>query len=122
MRVSKLITFSALLTFMVVATFGLYLTFATPGHHDAGCPLMPGVEVICNSSLLGHLEHWKSAFAATLVNFFTLLAVAAVVIAAVPFRLPDKKYERFRTRVCDPDRPPLFQELFSQGILHPKAP
>lgn len=121
MRVSKLTIFLTLLVFGAVGVFGLYLTSAMPSHHDAGCSIIPETVAICDNSLLTHLGHWQSLFTVTLASFFTLLAIV-VLAFVVPFKLPDKQHERLRTRPCVVDRPPLLQELFSQGILHPKAP
>lgn len=112
----------ALLAFLTVATLGVYLSSAAPDHHGAGCPLMVGQATLCVGSPLAHLDHWQDVFVAVIVNTFALFALVILTIVVLPFRLPDKRRARVDSRPPEPDRPPLFQELFSQGILHPKAP
>lgn len=122
MRVFVSVTLVALLAFLTVATFDLYLSSATTDHHAAGCPLMVGQATLCANSLLAHLDYWQDVFVAVVVNTFALFALVILVVVVLPFRLPDKRRARIDLCPPKPDRPPLFQELFSQGILHPKAP
>lgn len=112
----------ALLAFLTVATLGVYLSSAAPDHHGAGCPLMVGQATLCIGSPLAHLDHWQDVFVAVIVNTFALFGLVILTIVVLPFRLPDKRRARVDSRPPGPDLPPLFQELFSQGILHPKAP
>lgn len=122
MRPPRIVSTAAVLIFSVMALFGLYFTFAMPGHHEVRCPFMPAATVVCENSLFAHLDHWHSAFAATVAFFFTLLAVAMAAAVVVFFKLPDKRYERFRIRPRDLNRALPLQELFARGILHPKIP
>lgn len=106
--------------FILIAVFGLYM----PVHigHETGCPFSPGETAMCASSL-SHLEHWQSAFVAVLVQLLTLIAVAVVFfVLSKPFANRSPQYERYRLLERVPVRPPLFQELYSRGILNRKEP
>jgi len=89
--------------------------------HEAGCLFVPGGAALC-AAPLAHLKHWQSAFATILTEILVLLA--ALVLLGLRFTISktDPQYERYRVRLRTPIRPPLFQELFAQGILNPKAP
>ena len=109
------------LAFTVVAVFGLYIIFF--GHDQAtDCPLMPGEAVLCANFALVHITHWRSAFTAIFAEALLLIALAFLYARPELSKLPDRQHVRLRTRERDPDRPTLFQELFSQGILNRKAP
>ena len=91
---------------------------------------MPGMTAICNMNPLEHIAMWQSMFTTTLQqNGFDLLVLllAAFTLALVWTRLlrpqlqPEKvlTFSTIRSRgVSLPS--PLFQELFSSGILNPK--
>ncbi len=108
---------------VIVAVLGMPLMLATPMHHEVGCPFAPGQAAMCATNVLEHVKHWQVAFAVILVE---LLAVAA--LAVVVFRqwqilaFPEPSHARIRVSARAPDRPTLFQELFSRGILNRKEP
>lgn len=119
----RILTTLLLLAFITLAVFGLYL--APMGHmgHDMPCPFAPGGTAIC-SMPLAHLEHWQSSLLAVLFEVFVLLSIAFIFLAIRfdPGVGNDPQFERYRLRQRVPIRPPLLQELFSQGILHRKEP
>ena len=92
-------------------------------HHDmmGGCPFMPGEEAMCPMDATAHITAWQNMFATTLPDIFIILLVAVVVVSLwqdwypPPERVPIPLYKR-RTRPIIP----LYQELFSNGILHGK--
>lgn len=110
-----------LVAFIMLAGFGLYVPTMNHDGHEMGCPFAPGGTAIC-AAPLAHLEHWQSAFVTILAE--TLVLAAALIFLGAPFPIPkiDPQYERYRLRARIPVRPPMFQELFSRGILNPKAP
>lgn len=114
-------TFLLLILFIAVAVFGLYLSLAAPIGHDRGCPFMPGEAVLCDNALLAHMGHWRTALAAVIAEAFLLFALAFLVRPEPP-ALPERHFAKARTKKREPNRPTLFQELFSQGILNPKTP
>lgn len=89
-------------------------------HDTGGCPLMVGEASLCPMSVFDHITTWQSIFTFNLLEIFTFIALA---VACVRFWLPVLKPERppgYRRRSYP--ALPLLQELFSKGILHPKAP
>lgn len=115
-----------------LATFFLSLfqmpaSMGMPGEMS-GCPFMSHEEVVCSMSSLDHLAAWQSAFTATVPSFVLLILalIAAVALSAVApnlfgrltyFEPPLLRSVRERTYTFS-YRP--LQELFSNGILHPK--
>lgn len=118
----RALTFLVVTVFILFAVFGLYVPFMGGMDHVAGCPFAPGGTSLCGMTL-AHIQHWQSAFAATLVYLLALCVAALLLIARVhPRRIGDPHYERYRARTRVPTRPTLFQELFARGILHRKEP
>lgn len=94
------------------------------------CPLMTGQAVVCNMNPLEHIAAWQRMFATTLpqnsLDIFALLLVAlALTLVWTRFLLPKREHESQPVFSIIAGRekylpPPLFQELFSNGILNPK--
>jgi len=93
------------------------------------CPYMSHEAVLCPMNLLDHIDAWKAAFISIAPTLFTLagLLISAIVVVSVapnllrkvrlwllkvPIHRHPAQFARFIVR-------PL-QELFSNGILHPK--
>lgn len=95
----------------------------------ADCPYMTHGEGLCSMSIFDHFAAWESQFLALVPQLTALLLVAAAVLvvrAIAPnllspplqlYAIPIKQY-RYRTYTFS-YRP--LQELFSNGILHPKV-
>ena len=116
-------TLIVLTLFCLGAVFGLYLPTMSATGHEVGCPFSPGGTVVCGVPL-AHLKHWQSAFAVVLAELLIFFALALIFFFARynlfdPDVGQDSAYRR-RQRV--PIRPPLYQELFSDGILNRKEP
>ena len=110
-----------LTAFIVAAVFGLYLPMTGHVGHEAGCPFAPGGIALC-AALLAHVEHWQAAFTAVLVELLVLFALVFVFFTRYNLFDPDVgKFPTSRLLQRVPVRPPLLQELFSQGILNPKV-
>lgn len=119
---SRTLAYALLVTFIVLAVFGLYLPFSSGHASHHGCPFSIGGTAICDASL-SHIEHWQAALAATLVN--AVLLATVLFSTFVWFGVSHKtevQYQRYRTRLKTPERPSLYRELFSDGILNRKAP
>ena len=122
----------AVVVLFVAAMFGslLYVAFSTALPDEIpGCPFNSLQEPVCMMSATDHLSAWKSVFLAIISPFVLFIAVIAaglVVIASIILR----SFSQFvatcvflgRTawirRYTFPQR--QLQEMFSQGILHPK--
>lgn len=112
----RLITAFVIIAFVVLAVFGLYL----PAHvgHEMTCPFSSGETAIC-ASPLSHLAHWQTAFVAVLIEFLVFVCAALVFFFSLTLEIVrSPQLEKFRLRERIPIRPPLFQELYSQGILN----
>lgn len=92
------------------------------------CPYMAHEQVICPMNLADHIGAWKSVFLSTASTLTLLIAAAgmAVLIASVAPNLIQRKVHEsqllcrwLRARTYTFSYRPL-QELFSNGILHPK--
>lgn len=92
------------------------------------CPFMEHSEVICPMNLADHMVAWKAAFVSVVPTIVTLLLVAgavAFIASTAPFLFGPKRkpipirLNVLRTRTYSFSYRPL-QELFSNGILHPK--
>jgi hypothetical protein len=120
MSTLKYLGIVVLSTFILMTVFGLYL----PHHmgHEMGCPFAPGETAMC-AAPFAHIQHWQSSFTSILVELLALVAIVFVLFTRPdPQRDKDPQYQRFRLRQRIPMRPPLFQELYSQGILNRKEP
>lgn len=121
-------TASLIITLLLGAMF--VSLFHMSGSMDAhggmsDCPFMVHEEAICPMNLSDHLSAWKSAFLAVMPAIVLLLVGALGFALVAPFLLlqrlqpiPIQKRE-LRERTYSFSYRPL-QELFSNGILHPK--
>ena len=92
------------------------------------CPFMSHQEVVCQMNLADHIGAWKSVFLSAVPALTLLLAVAgiAIFVASVAPNLFGKMQyispplcRWLETKTYTFIYRPL-QELFSNGILHPK--
>jgi hypothetical protein len=119
---SRTLTCALLVAFITLAVFGLYLPFSAGHASHHGCPFSIGGTALCDVSL-SHIEHWQTALAATLVNAILLATVLfSVYVWFGVVRQTEVQYQRYRTRSKTPERPSLYRELFSDGVLNRKAP
>ena len=122
-----------------IAIFTIFLgaMFASLFHMSVGmdmtsgmtdCPFMEHGEVICPMNLADHIGAWKDAFVSVAPTIVTLIvaagAIAFIASTAPFFFTPRRKpisvrLNILRTRTYSFSYRPL-QELFSNGILHPK--
>tara|TARA_B100000508_G_scaffold36168_3_gene28007 strand:+ start:6285 stop:6629 length:345 start_codon:yes stop_codon:yes gene_type:complete len=95
---------------------------------SVGCPFMSTQDELCSMTLDEHISAWQSTFT-SIVPGLTLLLVAlasaVILVAIAPNLLSRSLYthlaiaREIRERVYTFSYRPL-QELFSNGILHPK--
>ncbi|KND51884.1 MAG: hypothetical protein ABA06_01325 [Parcubacteria bacterium C7867-001] len=118
--IQRFFSWSAILLVLVVPFLMLILMAMPMDHSMGGCPFMQGEASLCSMSILDHLTNWQQTFAITLVEVLTfaipVLAVAWLWLTVLKPERPPGYRRRFYPA------PPLLQELFSSGILHPKAP
>lgn len=120
-----------ILTFLLGTMFVSLFYMSTGMDRDGGmsdCPFMSHNEVICPMDLADHFAAWKAVFLAVVPTFVLLLigaGILALAISRAPY-LITPKYKPIQTppsllreRTYGFSYRPL-QELFSNGILHPK--
>ncbi len=119
-----------LVVFLWVGGFGILSAVQmSHGEHQAGCTITLGEHVICAMNPFEYLSVWQSIFSVplTLIASFLLLLIALglALFARIkkvildPPEITDSQEVSRRFTFYIPD---LYTELFSQGILHPKAP
>lgn len=126
------LTTSLILTFLLGAMFVSLFHMSTGMDMTGGmsdCPFMAHDEVICPMDLADHIGAWKSAFLAvtpTIVLLLSAVGAAALVTTVAPYLFTPKRkpvpilHGQLRERTYAFSYRPL-QELFSNGILHPKV-
>lgn len=121
MKMALIANYAMVSALMFAAVFGLYMAALVPMQHETGCLFASGETAVC-AATLEHITHWQSAFTAVLAELLVLCAVVLIYFRRFDFFGPDgRRHARFRFQEL-PLRPTLFQELFSQGILHRKEP
>lgn len=117
-------------TFVLIAylALGSFLMMGMMDHHHmmaGGCPFMPGEQAMCQMDAFDHISAWQSAFVSVVPTILILSILAAVVVFAWRHWYPPPDLilasvayrARARTTIV-----PLYQQLFSRGILNPKIP
>lgn len=128
---SKYVTGVMLLVFismLFVSLFNMSMDLDIVGD-TSGCPFMSHQETLCSMSIFDHLGVWESNFLAIAPAFVLLLgtlAATAVLLSVAPHLIVSKGTLYTQSFVLNKNRDifsfprrPL-QELFSNGILHPK--
>jgi hypothetical protein len=120
-RFNLLIATLLLTTFLLIGSVGVMAM--TSHHHEPGCPFMPGEMAICMMDALDHITAWQKSFTITLPTLVTFLLLVSL-IWAWKFEGPPRQLVRYmmERRSTFIEKPSLYQELFSSGILNPKAP
>ncbi len=117
---TKIYTLVIVVAFGVAAIFGLYVPLVDHQGHGMGCPFVSGV-ALC-SVLLEHIGHWQMAFMGVLIEMLILSILVAAFFIRLNLGDPyAKRYALYRA-LHVPMWPVLFQELFSNGVLHRKEP
>lgn len=130
-KIMKKIVSIAILAVFLGAMFASLFHMST-GMNMAGgmtdCPFMESGEVICPMNLADHISAWKAAFVSAAPTIVTIMLVAgavAFIASATPFLFTPRRkpipvrLNALRTRTYSFSYRPL-QELFSNGVLHPK--
>lgn len=127
--VRKVTTIALTILFLGIMFGGLFQASSTMGAvgEMSGCSFMSAGESLCSMSVLDHLEAWKIIFLTilpTLTLLLTLGITAMIVVLVAPHVLltyirpaPSFRYLLERTYTFTSR---ALQDLFSNGILHPK--
>lgn len=121
MKVLKpLFTSFTLLVYVFLAIFGLMAMNYIHTHDMPSmehCPFMIGQQSICSMSTVDHIGAFNNIVQTTLMQMIVLTLPVLFFFFLLNLRPPNvplKTYSR--------PRQDFFSMLFSQGILHPKAP
>lgn len=131
--ISKLLVLVLLLSFagvLFVGTINVSHSFDEHGMSSGmtDCPFMTHEETLCPMTALDHLAMLQNIFEATLPSIIMLTFIVGMILITFP-SLPKLKtplrphmhtFWRWRRSVLYHFSYKLYQDLFSQGILHPK--
>lgn len=128
-RIMQVFLLLAAMTFVFLGIFGVVVAdmgMNADGTMGMGCPFMQEQAVICTMDLLQHIAAWKNALASIPQQTMLLSALLLYAAFALSFlyqlSLHDRTTDRIRFRHGDRSvRTSALQELFSNGILHPKV-
>lgn len=115
------ITVLSIAAFLAIGSVGM---MGMSDHHEPGCPFMPGEQAICQMDVFDHISAWQSMFTTTLPALAIYLVLTAVIFVAWIYYSPPDLFVRafLERRRFEPARISIIQELFSSGILNPRAP
>ncbi|MEZ4104138.1 MAG: hypothetical protein R3B60_02535 [Candidatus Paceibacterota bacterium] len=116
-----------LVAFVSTLFFSLFhgLVGMNMGENTSSCLFMSHEEVVCPMSLFDHIKAWQTSFLSVMPAYVSLLTFFVFVyfekapnllfkiklwLLSIPIKIDIEKYSIIK----------LFQELFSDGILHPK--
>ncbi len=114
-----------LIAFVTLSGFGVLTMTGMDGHHhEPGCPFMRGEQAICNMTVLDHITAWQNTFTAIVPILFVYLQFVAIVLLVWKYHSPPDFFVRRLLSRCTEEHAsvPFYQQLFSSGILNPKAP
>lgn len=120
-------TFIATFVLFAYLALGSFLMVGMMDHHDmvmGGCPFMPGEQSMCQMNAFDHITAWQSMFTGVLptVLVLALIATTTIFFWRLWYPPPDsiRKQSLYHGR-AETVIIPLYQELFSKGILNPKT-
>lgn len=114
-------TTATLLGYILLSVFGL-LAMGEMHNHSmysmGNCPFMVGEHSLCTMDFTEHISAWSSLTTTTLAEL--LILIPLVFVFFLPYLRPPNLA---RSKLFEePHRERFITTLFSQGILHPKAP
>lgn len=121
----KVFLSSLIFILISLSTFGATMVTSGDGHHhEPGCPFMAHEQTICDMSAFDHIAAWQKVFT-TILPTLSLYAFLAAL-----FFLFQKYWRQIYTYTQTPRRSyfkyfvlvHIHQQLFSDGLLNPKAP
>jgi hypothetical protein len=113
-------------SYIVLAIWGAPILLAASRfhshHHSPGCPFMPGEYVVCTMTIMDHIIAWKNVFMSTAPIVLVFLApLVFVYFLHTRDEPPDFFVRQHRHSLLGAFiPPPLYQKLFSKGILNPR--
>lgn len=109
-----------------VFTFIHALDMSKGNHHSGDCPVIVGVQSLCQTDPIDHLTLWQRAITTNLEVFiYSLLLLSCLCFVSYTHRLfvdhsPPRKA---LIRIFNAQLPiGLYTRIFADGILNPKVP
>ncbi len=113
-----------MIIFLFVGGIGFMPMMAETHHHEPGCPFMPGEYSVCLMTPFDHVAAWQGMFATivpdTSMAIFGMMFLGLILV--VLWKPPDIARRISGASTGYDSHLLLYQELFSRGILNPKAP
>lgn len=113
----------SLVAYLWITLFGLFQITSMDHMHTGGhpCPFMLGQNSICPMDTLHHVAVWESFSHATF-SFFNVLLFILIPLSFFYLILSLPPEDVALKRRQKPLHTSLYPELFSRGLLNPKAP
>lgn len=113
-----IITLLGYILLIFISLIGLY-SHGHSGIPMVDCPYSLDTHSLCPMELLMHLETWKNLF--KIIPSSLILLIVILILYNIPKLKINKQIILFLRNLSDKHRF-LYTELFSSGILNPKAP
>lgn len=129
----KILVGLATVLFLATYLLSLFMFTGLVNQVSGDCPFMSHTEVVCSASPFGHIDEWQSAFTSTVPTQILTLIIFGALLFSVRLVFPsqDSIFNQNATRILvlfqhikaklSTFSHRLYQELFAQGILHPKT-
>jgi hypothetical protein len=114
--------FGLLLCLVYIATAGFAVVHGvamSKGGHLPSCPHENGVQALCDTFASG-INLWQEGVASSILVLSLFFVAIGLPVQFHRFFLAVQKYSAREFSTIQ--RPLFYQELFSSGILNPKAP
>lgn len=121
----KVFLFSLIFILTSLSTFGTTIVTSGDGHHrEPGCPFMAHEQAICDMNAFDHIAAWQKVFTTILPTLSLYAFLAALVFLSQKYWKPLYIFVQTSRRGHSQDVIvfSLYQQLFSDGLLNPKAP
>lgn len=111
-----------LISYIWIAVFGLLqISFTQMSHGAHPCPFIAGEQSVCPMDAISHVKKWQT-FTMAIILVIKIFIFACFAIALFLIFSFYKYYPLFTRQKQESIPIPLYQLLFSDGILHPRAP
>ncbi len=120
-KINKILYVIILMSIFGAVTIGVHF-LATDHHHEPGCPFMPFEQAICPMGLMEHISKWKESFLLILPSLILVLVVIISFIRKILSPPISSLIHKLRSDHNINQKYSIWAELYSNGILNPKAP
>lgn len=116
----KIVVSTTLFGYILLSVFGLVAMQYIHQHSSmAHCPFMVGEHSLCTMDFNEHINAWQTTTITILTDLMVLIVPLLFIFVLRWFGPPNLARSKLFEK---PHRERFITTLFSQGILHPKAP